>query len=130
MMAGFLPSSLLRPEVVGASVRAVAELLSCCVLGVVAAKNGILNSVNVGALSKVRVWLGGCFHGAERWAGGKLRTLSVFLHLKKARCVAAASRHLLTAFPSSVENDDAWIERSCARINGTNRVTFVHHGVN
>lgn len=47
-------SSVVSPEVVVASGRAVAELLSCCVLGVLAAKKGILTPTNVGGLSKVR----------------------------------------------------------------------------
>lgn len=53
MVAAGLPSSLVRPEVVAASAKAVAELLSCCMLGILAAKRGILTPVNVGALSKV-----------------------------------------------------------------------------
>lgn len=55
MVAAALPAigSVIRPEVVTASVRAVAELLGCCVLGVLAAKQGILSPVNVGALSRV-----------------------------------------------------------------------------
>ncbi|CAM9338553.1 unnamed protein product [Scytosiphon promiscuus] len=55
MVAG-LPaafSTVVNPAVVKASVRAVSELLCCCVLGVVAAKNGVLTPVNVGALSKI-----------------------------------------------------------------------------
>ena len=47
-------SSLVNPQVVSASMKAVAELLSCCVLGFVAAKRGILSPANVGALSKVK----------------------------------------------------------------------------
>ncbi|CAN0264600.1 unnamed protein product [Ascophyllum nodosum] len=46
-------SSLVNPQVVSASMKAVAELLSCCVLGFVAAKRGILSPANVGALSKI-----------------------------------------------------------------------------
>lgn len=53
MVVPLLPSSLVRPEVLATSVQAVAELLSCCVLGVVAAKRGILGPVNVNALSKI-----------------------------------------------------------------------------
>lgn len=45
--------SLFNPQVVSASLRAVAELLSCCVLGLAAARQGVLCPVNVGALSKV-----------------------------------------------------------------------------
>eukprot|EP00903_Cladosiphon_okamuranus_P017870 g16445.t1 len=55
MLAG-LPAavgSMINPAVVRASSRAVAELLCCCVLGVVAAKKGILTPVNVAALSKI-----------------------------------------------------------------------------
>lgn len=50
-------SSMINPVVVKASARAVSELLCCCVLGVVAAKKGILTPVNVAALSKVRALL-------------------------------------------------------------------------
>ncbi|CAN0514629.1 unnamed protein product [Ectocarpus sp. 12 AP-2014] len=46
-------SSMINPVVVKASTRAVSELLCCCVLGVVAAKKGILTPVNVAALSKI-----------------------------------------------------------------------------
>lgn len=46
-------TSLVRPDVLGASARAVAELFSCCLLGVMASKLGILGPVNVNALSKV-----------------------------------------------------------------------------
>lgn len=55
MLAG-LPAaagSVVNPAVVKASARAVGELLCCCVLGVAAAKKGILTPVNVAALSKV-----------------------------------------------------------------------------
>ena len=45
--------SAINPAVVKASSRAVGELLCCCVLGVVAAKKGVLTPVNVAALSKV-----------------------------------------------------------------------------
>lgn len=47
--------SVVSPQVAKASVRAVAELLSCCLLGVLAAKRGVLSPVNVAALSKVCV---------------------------------------------------------------------------
>lgn len=49
--------SVVNPAVIKASSRAVGELLCCCVLGVVAAKKGVLTPVNVAALSKVRVGL-------------------------------------------------------------------------
>ncbi|CAM9240918.1 unnamed protein product [Ectocarpus sp. 12 AP-2014] len=55
-MSAGLPSavsSMINPVVVKASTRAVSELLCCCVLGVVAAKKGILTPVNVAALSKI-----------------------------------------------------------------------------
>lgn len=55
MSAGL--GSMINPVVVKASARAVSELLCCCVLGVVAAKKGILTPVNVAALSKVRALL-------------------------------------------------------------------------
>lgn len=54
MVTTGLSSLILRPEVVLTSSKAVAELLSCCALGVLAARRGILSPVNVGALSKVR----------------------------------------------------------------------------
>lgn len=53
MLTAGLSSSILKPEVVLTSSKAVAELLSCCALGVLAARRGILSPVNVGALSKV-----------------------------------------------------------------------------
>lgn len=61
MLAG-LPAavgSVINPAVAKASSRAVGELLCCCILGVTAAKKGILTPVNVAALSKVRLaWHG------------------------------------------------------------------------
>lgn len=54
--AGAAIGSAINPHVAKASVRAVAELLSCCLLGVLAAKQGILAPSNVAALSKVCVW--------------------------------------------------------------------------
>lgn len=56
MMAGVpaaVSSTLISPAVVKASVKAVSELLCCCMLGVAAAKRGILTPTNVAALSKV-----------------------------------------------------------------------------
>eukprot|EP00752_Nemacystus_decipiens_P012493 g11065.t1 len=55
MLAG-LPAavgSIINPAVAKASSRAVGELLCCCILGVVAAKKGVLTPVNVAALSKI-----------------------------------------------------------------------------
>jgi len=66
MLGGTLQAafgSAINPVVVKASARAVGELLCCCVLGVVAAKKGILTPVNVAALSKVGV--------ASSWKAGK-----------------------------------------------------------
>lgn len=55
-MAAAFPVAMIRPEVIIASTRAVAELLSCCVIGIAAAKQGVLSPANVKALSKVRLF--------------------------------------------------------------------------
>ncbi|KAG5189998.1 auxin efflux carrier [Tribonema minus] len=48
-----MPPLFLQPTVVASSVRAVAELLTCCVFGVTAAKKGVLTPTNVSALSQI-----------------------------------------------------------------------------
>ncbi|CAM9941007.1 unnamed protein product, partial [Choristocarpus tenellus] len=45
--------AFVQPAVAAASVKAVAELLSCCGIGFYAAKQGILSPPNVSALSKI-----------------------------------------------------------------------------
>ena len=78
-------SSLVNPQVVSASMKAVAELLSCCVLGLVAAKRGILSPANVGALSQVKP--------ARKKYARYPQSLSVALYLVPATGMVSITEH-------------------------------------